>query len=239
MTIALNIVVIVGAYLWAGIPSAYLIARFRKGIDIRSYGSGNMGATNLMAHVGNWTGFSLGAYDCVIKGTVPVLVAKALGLSLEIQGVAGLAAIAGHNWSPYMGLSGGRGVATGIGVIFGIFMWKEMLILAFVMGFIGRLVFKETGFWTLVSLVTLPLLAVLFNQPAEVVYTTLGIVFLLVAKRLLANGETHVTGYSLSRMLVNRILWDRDVRRKDEWLERMPGPERQGAPENAGDTILQ
>ncbi len=222
MTITLNIVVIAGAYLFAGVPSAYLIARRKKGIDIRTYGSGNMGATNLMAHVGSWTGFLIGTYDCVVKGTVPVLVAKALGLSLEIQGIAGLAAIAGHNWSPYMSFAGGRGVATGIGVIFGIFMWKEMLILTFVMGFLGRLVFKETGFWTLVSLIALPLLAVLFGQSAEVIYTTVGIVFLLVAKRLMANGETHVAGDSLNRVLLNRILWDRDVRRKEEWLERMP-----------------
>ena len=234
----LSVIAIVGAYLWAGIPSAYLVARRRKGIDIRSYGSGNMGATNLMAHVGNWTGFFIGSYDCVVKGTIPVLVAKALDLDLEVQGLVGLAAIAGHNWSPYLRFAGGRGVATAIGVIFGIFMWKEMLILTFVMGFVGRLVFKETGFWTLVSLLALPALAYAFGQPIEVIYTTLGIVLLLMAKRVMANKELGIAGYPMYRVIVNRILWDRDVSRKSEWLERKPLPGGHGAARDAGDELL-
>ena len=226
--------VIAGAYLWGGIPTAYLVARRLKGIDIRSYGSGNMGASNLMAQVGSWTGFFTGLYDCVGKGTLPMLVAKAFDMSLGVQCMAGLAAIAGHNWSPYMRLTGGRGVATGIGVLLGLFMWKEMLIMTFVLGFLGRIVFKETGFWTLLSLMLLPVLSYAFGQPPEVLFTTLAIMALLIAKRALANEGPSAEGVPMRSLILNRILWDRDVRTKSDWLERTPAAERRGEAGDAG-----
>ena len=231
--VLLSAVVIIGAYLWGGIPTSYLVARRKLGIDIRSYGSGNMGATNLMAQAGAWTGFFTGIYDCVGKGTLPVVIAGGTFISpdlgLGVQGMAGLAAVAGHNWSPYMRFTGGRGVATGVGVFLGFFMWKEMLIMTFVLGFLGRLVFKETGLWTLIALITLPPLSYAFSQPPEVVLTTVGIMLLLIAKRVMANESTAPDGIPMRRVVLNRILWDRDVPVKSDWLERSPSSEGSGA----------
>ena len=223
----LSAVVIATSYLWGGIPTSYLVARHRLGIDIRSYGSGNMGATNLMAQAGPWTGFFTGIYDCVGKGTLPVVIAggAVLDLGLGIQAMAGLAAVAGHNWSPYMRFTGGRGVATGVGVLLGFFMWREMLIMTFVLGFLGRLVFKETGFWTLISLITLPPLSYALNQPTEIVLATLGLTMLLIAKRIVANENTAPEGIRMRRVVLNRVLWDRDVSVKSDWLDRSPQPE--------------
>lgn len=216
------ILLIVGSYLWAAIPTAYLVARYRKGIDIRRYGSGNMGATNVMTHVGKRTGFLLGTFDCLGKGTLPVVAANLMDQSLAVQAGAGLAAIAGHNWSPYVGFTGGRGVATAIGVVFGFQMWYEFLILAFVMGAIGLLLFRETGFWTFMSMLALPVLAFIFDRPPEVLYMTLGIGGLLVLKRLTANWERPTSQYPLANILVYRVLWDRDVPKKAEWTRRRP-----------------
>ncbi len=227
----LSAVVIIGAYLWGGIPTSYLVARRKLGIDIRSYGSGNMGATNLMAQAGPWTGFFTGVYDCVGKGTAPVVLAGGIfgspDLGLGVQAMAGLAAVAGHNWSPYMGFTGGRGVATGVGVLLGFFMWREMLIMTFVLGFLGRLVFKETGFWTLISLITLPPLSYALNQPTEIVLATLGLTALLIAKRIVANENTAPEGIGMRRVVFNRVLWDRDVSAKSDWLDRSPPSERE------------
>ena len=108
---------ILGAYLWGSVPSTYVAARYLRGIDIREFGSGNVGSANFMAHVGRRTGFLLGTSDCLVKGTLPVVVAKLLDQSLGVQAGVGLAAIAGHNWSPYIRFTGGRGVATAIGVV--------------------------------------------------------------------------------------------------------------------------
>lgn len=227
---ASSALMIIGAYLWGSIPSAYIVARYAKGIDIRGYGSGNVGATNLMGQMGVLAGFVLGSFDCVVKGTFPVLLAKLLGLSLTSQALVGLAAIAGHNWSPYIQFTGGRGVATAIGVLVGFLMWKEFLILTGVLGGLGRLVFGETGLSTLLSLVTLPVLALLFDQPREVVLMTLGIGFLLVLKRLVANWDPPARGIPLWRVMLNRFVWDRDVPRKGQWVGRRPGGKEGGSP---------
>ena len=156
-----------GAYLWGAVPVSYLVGRYRKGIDIRDYGSGNVGATNLMTHVGPWTGFIVGVFDCLAKGTLPVLIARELfDLPLSAQAITGLAAIAGHSWSPYLLFTGGRGVATAVGVIFSFFMWEEMLVIAVILG-AGRVVFHETGLWTFVSMLALPILALVFSRDPE------------------------------------------------------------------------
>ena len=87
---------IAGAYLFGAVPSAYLVARYIKGIDIRQYGSGNMGATNVMAFVGNRTGFLLGSYDCLAKGTLPVVLANLLDQSIGVQ-IGAAIAVEGPN----------------------------------------------------------------------------------------------------------------------------------------------
>ena len=217
---ATSILLIVGAYLLGAIPSAYLLARHVKGIDIRQHGSGNMGATNVMNHVGMLSGWLLGAFDCVVKGSLPVFVGGLLDVGLDVRVGAGLAAIAGHNWSPYVRFTGGRGVATTVGVLFGFslwpdfLMWREFLILGVLMGGFGRLLFRDTGFWTLLAMITLPVLALLFEQPAPIVYMGIGIPALLMLKRLTGNWEMPSGGHSVPGVLVNRALWDRDVRQK-------------------------
>lgn len=234
-----SVFVIIGAYLWGSIPSAYIVARYAKGIDIRGYGSGNVGATNLMGQMGVLTGLALGSFDCVVKGTLPVLLAKLLGLSLTSQALVGLAAIAGHNWSPYIRFTGGRGVATAIGVLVGFLMWKEFLILTGVLGGLGRLVLRETGLATLLSLVMLPVLALLFGQPHEVVLMTLGIGFLLVLKRLVANWNPPARGIPLWRVMLNRFLWDRDAPRTSKRVGRRPRRKRGGQSVDAANEVLQ
>jgi glycerol-3-phosphate acyltransferase PlsY len=214
---------IAGAYLWGAIPSAYLVARYLRGIDIRRHGSGNMGATNVMNHVGKLSGWLLGTFDCLAKGSLPVFVGGLLDVGMDVRVGAGLAVIAGHNWSPYVRFTGGRGVATAVGVVFGLFMWQEFLIVTVMMGAIGRLLFRDTGFWTLVAMIALPPLAFLFNRPAEVVYMAIGIAALLMLKRLTGNWDMPPPGHRILGVLVNRALWDRDIRQKASPPERMGG----------------
>ena len=216
---------VIGAYLWGGIPTTYLVARYKTGIDIREFGSGNMGASNAMAHVGKWSGLLLGTFDCVGKGILPVLLARLLDQSLGVQVGIGLAAIAGHNWTPFLRFTGGRGVATAVGLIVVFALWWEAIILVATMGVLGRLIFKDTGLWTFLSMLVLPVLAFLFNRPIEILVMTMFIGILLIAKRLTANWEPPY-GSSLIRIMLYRILWDRDVARKVEWTQRIPQSER-------------
>jgi glycerol-3-phosphate acyltransferase PlsY len=210
---------ITGAYLWGSIPTAYLVGRYVAGIDIRQYGSGNVGATNVMTYVGKKTGFLLGAFDCLAKSTGPMLLARFLDQSLGVQVGVGLVAILGHNWSPYIKFTGGRGVATSIGAVLGASMYYEFLVLTIFMAG-GKWVFKESGFWTFISIILLPVMAFVFGREPEVIYLTLGIGVLLLGKRLTANWETPAPGIPLIRVLAYRALWDRDVPRKAQWTQR-------------------
>ena len=116
---------IVAAYLWGAVPTAYLVARYVKGIDIRNYGSGNVGASNASEHVGGRIGLAIGFFDAVGKGFLIVVIARLLDQDLSIQVAMGLAVIIGHNWSVYLRLTGGRGVATSLGVILGLgLVWE-------------------------------------------------------------------------------------------------------------------
>ena len=216
------VLTLLAAYLWGAIPTAYLTGRYLRGIDIRDYGSGNVGATNLMEHVGSWTGLGLGVFDTVGKGTLVVVVAMLTDQSMAVQAGAGLAALAGHNWSPYIGLTGGRGISAIIGVMLGFLMWREILIGLFVIGFIGRLVAKETALWSLMVLLVLPLLTYLLGEPGELVWMTTGFALLVVLKRLTAHWERPRGEYPLARVAAYRLLWDRDVPRNVSWTARRP-----------------
>ncbi len=230
--------IIAAAYVWGSIPSAYLVGRHRKGVDLRDYGSGNVGASNLMALAGRKTGLLLGVFDSLGKGMLPVLLAKLLDQSFEVQMWVGIVSIVGHNWSPFIRFTGGRGVATTIGVVVGFFMWREVLLLTVVLGLLGRVVFNEFGFWTLVAMVLLPVLAFVFGQPAELVYFGIGSAVLLMFKRLTANWEAPRGGYHPLMVLAYRALWDRDVPKRVQWVQRRPPADRRGSSTDVPDEVL-
>lgn len=110
--------VLTASYLLGSIPWGYLVGVWWKGLDIRRYGSGNIGTTNAFRILGPGPGTVVLLGD-ILKGTLAVLLAKSIGSEL-LAVAAGLAAIAGHSWSIFLGFRGGRGVATGAGVILGL-----------------------------------------------------------------------------------------------------------------------
>ncbi len=133
------------AYLIGGIPFGYLIAR-SKGVNILKEGSGNIGATNVKRVVGRGPGNLCFALD-VAKGLLPTLTA---GLILGTLGdldappiavwvwlLTPVATVLGHMFSPFLGFRGGKGVATGLGALLGVF-W--VLTLAVVGGLLVWLV---------------------------------------------------------------------------------------------------
>ena len=111
----LGIPAIIIGYLLGSIPTAYIVSRTRKGIDIRNIGSGNMGAANVMRQIGAHEGVFVGLID-VAKGAGAILIAQALNVSdLWVFG-SGFTALVGHNFPVFAGFKGGRGSATIIGI---------------------------------------------------------------------------------------------------------------------------
>jgi glycerol-3-phosphate acyltransferase PlsY len=119
------------AYLVGSIPWGFLIGRL-KGIDIRSHGSGNIGATNVRRVLGRHWGALCFALD-LLKGLLPVLLvggllAPALGLKPELgRALAAGAAVVGHVWPVWLGFKGGKGVSTTIGALLAV-SWLAVLV---------------------------------------------------------------------------------------------------------------
>jgi glycerol-3-phosphate acyltransferase PlsY len=106
--------IIIG-YLLGSIPTAYIVSRMRKGVDIRNVGSGNMGAANVMRQIGAHEGVFVGLID-IAKGAGAILIAQALNVSELWLFGSGFGALVGHNFPVFAGFKGGRGSATIIGI---------------------------------------------------------------------------------------------------------------------------
>lgn len=103
------------AFLAGSLPTAWILVRLVRGEDIRHLYSGNPGASNVKRVLG-WPGFlTVFAVDAA-KGALPVMLALGTGWPLAWSSWLGVAAVAGHCWSPWLGWNGGKGVATAAGV---------------------------------------------------------------------------------------------------------------------------
>lgn len=125
-----QLIVALVAFLAGSLPTGYLVAR-AYGVDIRQVGSGNIGATNVLRAVNRWAGRGVFVVD-MLKGFLPVFLAPMLLPQLDAsvtQIIACLCAILGHNYTPWLGFRGGKGVATAAGGFLAI-CWPALLIVA-------------------------------------------------------------------------------------------------------------
>ncbi len=102
-------------YLAGATPFGFLAAKM-KGIDIRQHGSGNIGATNVLRTLGKPIGIAVLTLD-VLKGLLPVLLAKSVSDSTPVHIATAMATILGHNYTFWLGFKGGKGIATTAGAM--------------------------------------------------------------------------------------------------------------------------
>ena len=112
-----NVGAIVLAYFLGAIPMGLVLGKLLKGVDIRDYGSGKIGASNVLRSLGAKATVLVLVFD-IGKGVAAIFIAKALGDARYVEALAGIEAMAGHNWSIYIRFSGGRGVSTSLGGLF-------------------------------------------------------------------------------------------------------------------------
>ncbi len=225
------VLLFLGAYLLGSVPAAYIAARLSRGVDIRNYGSGNVGGSNLWRVASKRAAIPAFVFD-VAKGALPVFLAKLTSLSLVQQVVIGLAAIAGHNWSVYLRFSGGRGIATTLGVTL-VLMPKIALTLLGIV--VISIPFHLMAVVSIIALAGFPLSAWLSKLPAmhyllgwslgsaEKLLVTLaltGIPLIALAKRLLAPRSEFTKTVSPAELLINRLLYDRDIQDGKAWVNR-------------------
>lgn len=150
------------AYLLGSLSFAIMLSRVFGTADPRAEGSGNPGATNMLRVAGKRLAI-LTLLGDLLKGLLPVLVARLIGLDLQEQAWVGLAAVLGHLYPLYFNFRGGKGVATAAGMLLGLYPPAALLALS-----AWVLTFYLTRTSSLASLIatplTLPLLA--WQQPA-------------------------------------------------------------------------
>ncbi len=204
---------VLGSYAFASIPIAFLTAKLLRGIDLRDHGSGNVGASNIWQSTSKPATIPVGLAE-IGQGLLGPAVAVVRGHGPATQAAAGVGAVAGHNWSPFLGFAGGRGVAHAIGVMLAIS--RQALAAFIVISLIGvRL--KAIPQFVGLGILSAPFVAKLTRQPAEIVTGLAAIAALIFAKRLLAN-EPPAPDTSRSAVFVNRLLYDRDTNERDDWV---------------------
>jgi glycerol-3-phosphate acyltransferase PlsY len=112
----LTVALIAGAYLSGSIPMGLLVARISGGPDLRTAGSGRTGGTNALRVLGRKRAAVVVLGD-MLKGALPVLLARLVGAGAAVEVLCALAAVTGATWSVFLGFRGGRGVGAGVGTM--------------------------------------------------------------------------------------------------------------------------
>ena len=171
------------SYLVGSIPTAYLFGRLLKGIDIRQFGSGNVGATNALRVLGKGPGITVLFLD-ILKGYIAVVfvgnfvASRFSGISLEaLRILLGISCISGHNWTIFLRFKGGKGIATTLGVLIGLATQmaalRTILALVIVTWLVVFVISKIVSLSSLVAGVSLPIFTLLFRQSAVLTATSI------------------------------------------------------------------
>ena len=191
--------VILLGFLLGSFPTAYLMGKWRRGIDIRGVGSGNPGATNIGREVGVASGILVLAVDAA-KGVIAIIVGQRLGVPPTALYFTALAAVAAHNFSPFLGFRGGKGAATVLGISM-LMLWQ----ITAISGAIGLLALGATRHvvWAMTAVfIALNALTIATGQP-------LGQIILCIVLSLLVAG----THFGRQRAHLLPALANRDWRR--------------------------
>jgi len=183
---------IAGAYLLGSIPTGLLLGKL-YGVDVRSEGSGNIGATNLYRTVGRKVGIWTLLGDC-LKGFLPVMLAWQLGLGEPLQAAVGLAAFCGHVFSIFLLFKGGKGVATALGVYLAL---APLAVAGALLVFILLVaVWRYISLGSIVAAAVMPLIIFIRPHSNELLLATILISLIVIIKhranisRLLAGTES-------------------------------------------------
>lgn len=200
MKIAIELLVaVVGAYLIGSIPTGYIVVKLFTGQDIRTIGSGSTGATNVKRVMGKKWFFTVMLLDA-FKGALPVVLAKVFATVFVSIGLipvlCAVAAILGHSKSVFLGFTGGKSVATGIGTIIAL-NWQVGLIIAVIWSIITY-ISRYVSLGSIIALAFAPVLMYSYKEPiAYIAYCAIGAVYIIYLhreniKRLLKGEENKV-----------------------------------------------
>jgi glycerol-3-phosphate acyltransferase PlsY len=174
-----KIMLIIIAFILGSIPFGIIVAKI-KGVDLKKVGSGNIGATNVLRSLGKWPAF-LTLFGDILKGTVAVAIGRFLGVGSVYEGLIGLSAILGHNFSIFLRFRGGKGVATGFGVL--LVYTPQVALFTIIIWIIIVILTKYSSLAAIVSFGLLPVNVAVFDpRYREKLFLTVLITILILTR---------------------------------------------------------
>ena len=174
-----HVVLLVISFILGSIPFGIIIAK-AKGVDLKKVGSGNIGATNVLRSLGKWPAI-LTLLGDVLKGTAAVAIGRYLGVGPVYEGLAGISAILGHNFSLFLGFRGGKGVATSLGVL-SIYSPQTALV-TFIIWLVVVIFTRYSSLGAVVSFGLLPINILLFNGKERLLAAVLISILIIIRHR--------------------------------------------------------
>lgn len=176
------IVIVFVSYLVGSFPTAIITGKLLKGIDIREFGSGNAGGTNVFRVLGKTAGIFVMAFD-IFKGAVAtyyvsqIIFADFLLPTVYLQIIAGIAAITGHIWTIFAGFKGGKGVGTAAGML--LILYPVAILICFILFLMIVFTTKYVSLGSISAAICLPVILFVlhhyFDKPVEPVLQGLAI----------------------------------------------------------------
>lgn len=189
-------------YFFGAFPSGLVLVKWLCGIDIRKYGSGNIGSTNVFRTAGARMA-SLVLLTDVFKGIFAVLLARFFfGESTGVDLCAAIGAMLGHNYSVFLGFKGGRGVATGLGLL--LLLMPDVCIFTVTVWLVLVYLTQYVSLASIAAALITPIVALLRHYPLPLVaFAAAAALFIIIRhydnmKRLLAGTETKIKQGKLS-----------------------------------------
>lgn len=157
------ILLLIISFIIGSIPFGIIIAKAKR-VNLKKVGSGNIGATNVLRSLGKWPA-ALTLLGDVLKGTAAVALGRYVGAAPVYEGLFGLSAILGHNFSIFLGFRGGKGVATSLGVL--AIYSPQTAIVTFIIWLVVVVFTKYSSLGALVSFGFLPINILLLDDKGK------------------------------------------------------------------------
>ncbi len=178
-----SLLTLVAAYLLGSVPTGYLAGRWLKGIDLRSHGSGSTGATNVLRNLGKGPGFAVLGID-MLKGVLAIALARWVAVLPAVTSaapdsitsspwgawltiLAGFAAILGHSRSVWLQFTGGKSVATSLGILLALY-WPSAL-MAIAVFVITVSISRIVSLGSIAGAITVPVVMAIAQQPLPLI----------------------------------------------------------------------
>ncbi len=181
---------IIISYSVGSIPTAFIFGRLLKGIDIRKFGSGNVGATNALRVLGKRVGIAVLILD-ILKGVIPILLVQEIASRVNISPdifriLSGVSCICGHNWTIFLNFKGGKGIATTLGVLIGLALKTPglgvILLLLVLFWLLVFAFFRIVSLASIASALVLPLSTVIFKQSQVIIWASALLAFFVLLR---------------------------------------------------------